>query len=307
MWRGAWDEAEHELTSACEELAICRPAMTTEGLARLGELRRRQGRRDEAATLFERSGAHPIAALGRVGLALDAGDARTAAELAERHLRRLPAKNRTGRAPTLEMLIRALVQCGSAADLDAARNALKELYAIANGAQTAPLLASASHCAGLIAAAKGDLSVARRHLEDAVDLFEKSGAPFESAAARLDLACVLQTIGRIDPALAEVERALEALTPLGAGIELARAKALHAGLTGAESVANPEPRDPTSLTAREVEVLRLISGGLSNKAIAERLFISEHTVHRHVGNTLSKLNVPSRSAAVAQAARLGLL
>src|SRR6188472_4297320 len=62
MWRGAWEEAEHELTSACEELAICRPAMTTEGLARLGELRRRHGRRDEAATLFERSGAHPIAA-----------------------------------------------------------------------------------------------------------------------------------------------------------------------------------------------------------------------------------------------------
>jgi ATP/maltotriose-dependent transcriptional regulator MalT len=56
-----------------------------------------------------------------------------------------------------------------------------------------------------------------------------------------------------------------------------------------------------------VEVLRLISSGLSNQAIAKRLSISEHTVHRHVANTLSKLDVPSRSAAVAQAARLGLL
>ena len=54
-------------------------------------------------------------------------------------------------------------------------------------------------------------------------------------------------------------------------------------------------------------MLRLISSGLSNQAIAERLCISEHTVHRHVANTLSKLDVPSRSAAVAQAARLGLL
>ena len=54
-------------------------------------------------------------------------------------------------------------------------------------------------------------------------------------------------------------------------------------------------------------MLRLISGGFSNHAIAERLFISEHTVHRHVANTLSKLDVSSRSAAVARAARLGLL
>jgi DNA-binding NarL/FixJ family response regulator len=54
-------------------------------------------------------------------------------------------------------------------------------------------------------------------------------------------------------------------------------------------------------------VLRLISSGLSNQAIADRLCISEHTVHRHVANTLSKLDVPSRSAAVAHAARLGLL
>ena len=67
------------------------------------------------------------------------------------------------------------------------------------------------------------------------------------------------------------------------------------------------PRETSGLTARELEVLRLISGGLSNQAIADRLCISEHTVHRHVANTLSKLDVPSRSAAVAQAAKLGLL
>jgi LuxR family transcriptional regulator, maltose regulon positive regulatory protein len=58
---------------------------------------------------------------------------------------------------------------------------------------------------------------------------------------------------------------------------------------------------------RELEVLRLISIGLSNHAIAERLFISEHTVHRHVANTFTKLNVSSRSAAVAHVARLGVL
>src|SRR5262249_25526798 len=107
MWRGAWDEAERELTNACDELGICRPGMTIDGLARLGELRRRQGRLDQAAARFDRSGAHPIASLGRASIALDRGDARTAAELAERHLRRMPPKNRTERAAALELLIRA--------------------------------------------------------------------------------------------------------------------------------------------------------------------------------------------------------
>ena len=61
MWRGAWDEAEHELTTASDELAACRPAMTGEGLVRLGELRRRQGKLDEAMALFDRVGGHPLA------------------------------------------------------------------------------------------------------------------------------------------------------------------------------------------------------------------------------------------------------
>jgi DNA-binding NarL/FixJ family response regulator len=69
----------------------------------------------------------------------------------------------------------------------------------------------------------------------------------------------------------------------------------------------PPNEDRKGLSPREIEVLRLISEGLNNQAIAERLFISEHTVHRHVANTLTKLNVSSRSAAVAQAGRLGLL
>ena len=69
----------------------------------------------------------------------------------------------------------------------------------------------------------------------------------------------------------------------------------------------PDPKRRGGSRARELEVLRLISTGLSNHAIAERLFISEHTVHRHVANTLAKLNVPVTFGAVAHAARLGLL
>jgi DNA-binding CsgD family transcriptional regulator/tetratricopeptide (TPR) repeat protein len=307
MWRGAWDEAERELTEACDELAICRPGMTTDGLARLGELRRRQGRLEEAAALFDRSGAHPIALLGRAAMALDQGDARSAAELAERHLRRLPAKNRTERAAALELLIRARAAARDGEDPDRARTALDELRSIAADAQTLPLLGSASLGTGLLALAAGDLDAARRQLEDAVDLFERSGAPFEEARARVDLARVMERLGRADAALVEISRALDGLTRLDARVEVRSAQAVRDRLTSPPPAKTAAARDGGGLTAREVEVLRLISSGLSNQAIAKRLCISKHTVHRHVANTLSKLDVPSRSAAVACAARLGLL
>lgn len=306
MWRGAWDEAERELTSACDELAICRPGMTTDGLARLGELRRRQGRLDEASSLFDRSGGHPIATLGRAASALDRNDRRGAVELAERHLRRLPARNRTERAAALEVLIRALAALGQPGHLDRARAALHELQNIASTADTTPLLASASFSAGLVADAAGDFESARRQLEDAVDLFGKSGAPFETAQARVRLAAVLERLGRTEAALAELDRARDQLTRLDARLELAAADVIHQRLVSAPKSAYA-PAVTVGLTARELEILRLISSGLINQAIAERLCISEHTVHRHVANTLSKLGVPSRSAAVAQAAKLGLL
>ena len=70
MWRGAWDEAERELSAATDELAASRPAMTGEGLVRLGELRRRQGKLDEAMALFDRAGGHPLASLGRATVML---------------------------------------------------------------------------------------------------------------------------------------------------------------------------------------------------------------------------------------------
>jgi ATP/maltotriose-dependent transcriptional regulator MalT len=182
---------------------------------------------------------------------------------------------------------------------------LDELRSIAAAANTPPLLASASLAAGLISLAAGEPETARREFEDAVDLFEKSGAPFETAHARIHLASVLGKLGRTDAAVGEIDRAREALTRLDARLELATADAVRQRLKSPEAA--EAARETSGLTARELEVLRLISGGLSNQAIADRLCISEHTVHRHVANTLSKLDVPSRSAAVAQAAKLGLL
>jgi DNA-binding CsgD family transcriptional regulator len=303
MWRGAWAEAERELTSATDELAASRPAMTGEGFVRLGELRRRQGKLDEAMALFDRCGSHPLASLGRASVTFDRGDFKACADLAERHLRRLPASNRTERAAALELMVRACLEQGRT---DESAGAVAELQAIANEAGTAPLRALASLAAGLVAARACDLKTAREHLEDAVDLFQESGSPFETGRTRVELAGVMKALGRSEAAADEVRRAIEDLTPLGASLEMSRARAvLDAAAATADTVPVVDGRK--TLTPREIEILQLISTGLNNQAIAERLFISEHTVHRHVANTLTKLNVSSRSAAVAHAGRLGLL
>ena len=117
----------------------------------------------------------------------------------------------------------------------------------------------------------------------------------------------MKALGRTEAAADEVQRAIEDLTPLGASLEISRARAvLDGGALSAEGSASGVDGRKV-LTPREIEILQLISTGLNNQAIAEKLFISEHTVHRHVANTLTKLNVSSRSAAVAHAGRLGLL
>ena len=304
MWRGTWLEAEQELTAATQELAAARPAMTADGLVRLAELRRRQGRLVEAARLFEQGEPHALASLGRAELAYDSGDFESAAELGERYLRRVATQNRTERAAGLDLLVRARVALG---DYGAARNALTELTAIATLMTTVPLQATASLAAGCIARGEGDSDAARRHLEDAVDLFRQSGAPFEVARARIELARVFATLGRADQAVEEAERAIAALRELNAELEISRARALIESLKGSSGGRSSSRSQTGGLSAREVEVLRLVADGLNNQAIAERLFLSEHTVHRHIANILNKLSVSSRAAAVARAARHKIL
>lgn len=65
--------------------------------------------------------------------------------------------------------------------------------------------------------------------------------------------------------------------------------------------------DTTSLSTREIDVLRLVAAGMSDQEIAQRLTLSAHTVHRHVANIRTKLGLPSRTAAAAHAARSGLI
>lgn len=310
IWRGAWPEAEAELEAATGELAITFPAMAAEGIARLAELRRLQGRAGEAQELLNRLDALPLRALGsrlallgRASLALDRGDPATAADLAERYLRGVPTEDRVERVDGLILLALAQVALGAHAQ---ARHTAGDLQAITTAIATPALRAAASSVEGILATASGDLEAARRRFEDAIDLFEESGAPYESSNCRLNLATVLIRTGRADAAATEIRAALGALHRLGAMREIDLASSLLNDLAALRA-SQPESRQPPPLTARELEVVRLVARGLSDKEIGLALGVSEHTAHRHVANILAKLDVPSRAAAVAQAALHHLL
>jgi ATP/maltotriose-dependent transcriptional regulator MalT len=297
--RGRWTEAEAEILAAIDAYQRSRPAMAGDALAWLAELRRRQGRFSDAAEVLERTGDSLGAQLCRARLALDNGDPRRAVELAERCLRQA-RDGSVQTAPALELLARARAMRGELGD---AATAASALGGIAERVATPPMRASALLAAGLVATAEGEHDRARTSLEDAVTAFAESGALFEALTSRLDLAVTLEAGGRHESAVAEAERALHGLETLGAHHESTRARQLFERLRRARIDA------PTigSVTRREREVLLLVARGWTNRQIATHLVVSEHTVHRHVTNLLRKLDVPSRAAAAALAARVGLL
>jgi DNA-binding NarL/FixJ family response regulator len=307
MWRGTWLEAETELFAASDELAASRPAMKSDALARLAELRRRQGRLAEAAALVDQTPPHGAGLLERAELAFDCGDYSAAAERAEQYLRHVPTSNRTDRASGLEILVRALIRLQN---WEHAKAALGELSSIAALVATLPLRAAASFASGYFAMGENKADAARKCFEDAVDLYLRSGAPFEVGRARIELARALGKVGRIDAAIEEAQRAEILLSELKAELESARAHSLLEELSTlrqSDQVTVSLKGRSGELTRREIEILRLVAEGLNNQTIAERLFVSDHTVHRHLANILNKLDVSTRAAAVAQAARRGLL
>jgi LuxR family transcriptional regulator, maltose regulon positive regulatory protein len=292
LWRGSWSRAEEELTRATHELMATRPGWIHESIVRLAELRRRQGRPDEASSLFGLVSTHPHMLLGRAEMALDAGDARTAADLVDRFLRRIPGEDRTERAVGLELAVRVHLALGA---FDAAQSVLAELDATVQLVGTEPVRAGAHHARGLVCAAANDLDTARRCFEDAIDLFERNGAPFETALARLELARVQAATDRRVAAVAEAQVAYDALQRLGARQALGAAASLLQSLDMSLSEQN-EDRSAIHLTRREIEVLRLVARGASNHEIAETLFISVRTVERHVSTIYRKIDVEGPAA-----------
>jgi LuxR family transcriptional regulator, maltose regulon positive regulatory protein len=282
---GAWAEAERELAEAIGQLSRTRPGQAVEGLVRLGELRRRQGRLDEAVELFEQADEHPLAAVGLAAVAFDRGDAETALQIAGGCLDALSPRMRALRALPLELIVCARAQLR---DSEGARSALADLRALAEQLGTSQLSAACAYCGAAVAVADADYQNAREGFQRAAELYTAGRSPYEAALARQALARVLARVGDEERANAEAAAATRALDSLRSG---------------------PAKRDGDGevLTRREREVLRLVADGLSDDQIAERLVLSQHTIHRHVANIRTKLRVNSRAAAVAKAGRQGLL
>jgi LuxR family maltose regulon positive regulatory protein len=295
IWHGKWTDAERELMSATRDFLASRPPLADEANVRLGELRRRQGRWQEAEALFREAEWHPLALIGLSELALDGGRPAEAADLAGRALRSIPESAVTQRAWAHEVTARARAAQG---DHVGARQALAAIETAAESLRTPAMRAAALSLSGLLAAARGDDEPALRLLEDAAAFFDKMGAAYEAARVRLEVASLQVRLGRPEAARAAAGAAAAVFRRLGAAADAARLQALGAPLAG---------RAASPLTERQLDVLRLIARGLSDREVAASLVMSEHTVHRHVANILQRLGQPSRAAAVAHAARLDLL
>jgi DNA-binding NarL/FixJ family response regulator len=297
IWRGKWAQAEETLLAAARDLDATRPAQTVQAIARLGELRLRQGQLDEAERLFELSNTQLGSRLGRAALMLERGDPDASAKELERILAFVGTEERTLLAGALELLVRAQTERG---DQAGATRALGELRSIGETLGSTPMAGSVALAEGIVARRYGTAQEATRAFARAADLYQLCGAPFEAAQARFALAQALAEAGDRAAAAREARLARDAFHGLGARLYEERATHWLDPVPVASS-------GGSRLTARQSEILRLVAQGLSNPEIAARLELSEHTVKRHVANLFARLRLSSRAAAAVYAARNGFL
>jgi DNA-binding CsgD family transcriptional regulator len=185
----------------------------------------------------------------------------------------------------------------ASADLKAAREAANELAQIAAQADAPLLSARAAYADASTLAAEADARASMTAARRAWMLFQEIEAPYHAARARVLVGCAARALGDHDAAAMEWDAARLVFEQLGALPDVARTDELTRTIMK-QSVGG--------LTAREVQVLRLLAQGKTNKAIAGELFISEKTVHRHVANIFLKLDLSTRAGATAYAFQHGL-
>lgn len=280
---GAWGDALAEAEHACRRFPDDHPAAGAAHYQR-GELHRLRGELTQAEDAYR--AASRLGHLPQPGLAqLRAAQGQLPAARAA--LRRV--LDETGDGPSCATLLAAMAEIALAAgERGAAREAADELAAIAAGLGAPGVQAVSAHIAGAVLLVEGHPHEAAARLQHAATAWRELNAPYEAARARVLMGLACRELGDHDSADLELEAARGVFAGLGAALDLDRLDAL----TGAG-------RDSGGLTPREAEVLRLVAVGKSNRAIADDLVISEHTVARHVQNIFTKLGVASRTAAAA--------
>jgi len=283
--RGSWSEAEQEALQACEDMAGIDVFAVADAYYEVGEVRRLRG--DLAAAEQAYVQAHDYGRDPQPGMALlrlaqgrhEEAGASIAAVLAS------GGGNRLERAPLLAARTAIALASG---DIDLAEEASTELARTAHDFDSPGLRAAAHTSSGAVLLARGRTMEALGELRMAFDAWHHLDAPYEVAQTRVLRAEAYRACGDIDAAAREDAAAAEAFDRLGV------LKPDHVGSTH-------------RLTAREIEVLRTLATGKSNKQIAEELFLSPKTVARHLSNIFAKIGTASRAAATAYAYDNGLM
>jgi DNA-binding CsgD family transcriptional regulator len=295
-WRGQWAEALDQARRACEaQLAAkgARPGAAAYALAELLRLRGDLPAAEEAYQLASAHGRAPYPGLALLRLAQ--GHTESARAAVER-LMAEPASARQ-RADVLAAAVEIQLAAGNVA---AARESADGLQAIAARLPSEWLRAMALSAQGVVLVEESRPADALAPLREALAAWHELGAPYESARVHVALGRACQVLGDADGARLEWEAAAHAFRGCGARPALAAMEAL----TGDTTPPTVQARD--GLTSREVDVLRLVAQGKTNRAIARDLDISEKTVARHVSNIFLKLDLSTRAAATAYAFTHGL-
>ena len=288
---GEWLEAMAEGQRARERLSEPpdQPGLGA-ALYLLAELHRLRGEIAESEEAYRQASLHgrrPQPGLALLRLAQGESSAALGA------IRAAAGETRESRARA--RILAALVEIALAAgDVALARDAAGELSAAADALGAPYLRAVAGRSAGAVLLAEGDAGGALAKLREAEELWRELKAPYEQACTRALAALACRLLGDASGADMDFEGAAAALRALGAAPDLERLERLRG---------EPTVGAAPGLTPRELEVLRLVAGGLTNRAIAGRLRISEKTVARHLSNIYLKLGLSSRSAATAYAYR----